>query len=101
MLGETSSYLQERVHAVRGLGLRWISYSVQHPLRACVHTKSLSHFQLVMTPRTVACQAPLSIGFSRQEYWSGLLCPPPGELSDPEIEPESHISCTGRRALYR
>ena len=30
---------------------------------------------------TVACQAPLLVGFSRQEYWSGLLCPPPGDLS--------------------
>ena len=39
------------------------------------------------TPRTVARQAPLSVGFSRQEYWSGLPCPPPGDLSDPGIEP--------------
>ena len=38
---------------------------------------------------TVARQAPLSMGFSRQEYWSGLLCPPPGELRDPGIEPAS------------
>ena len=36
-----------------------------------------------------ACQAPLSVGFSRQEYWSGLPCPPPGDLSNPEIEPRS------------
>ena len=35
----------------------------------------------------VACQAPLSIGFSRQEYWSGLPCPPPGDLPDPGIKP--------------
>ena len=35
----------------------------------------------------VACQAPLSIGFSRQKYWSGLPCPPPGDLPDPGIEP--------------
>ena len=40
-----------------------------------------------MTPWTVACQAPLSMGFSRQEYWSGLPCPPPGDLPDPGIEP--------------
>ena len=38
------------------------------------------------TPWTVACQAPLSMGFSRQESWSGLSCPPPGDLPDPEIE---------------
>jgi len=38
---------------------------------------------------TVACQPPLSMGFSRQEYWNGLLCPPPGDLPDPGIEPAS------------
>ena len=40
-----------------------------------------------MTPWTVAVQAPLSMGFSKQEYWSGLPCPPPGDLPDPGIEP--------------
>ena len=38
---------------------------------------------------TVACQALLSMGFSRQKYWSGLPCSPPGDLPDPEIEPGS------------
>jgi len=38
---------------------------------------------------TVACQAPLSMGFSRYEYWSRLLCPPPGDLPDPGTEPAS------------
>jgi len=38
---------------------------------------------------TVACQAPLSMGFSRQEYWSGLPCPSPGDLPGPGIEPVS------------
>ena len=42
---------------------------------------------------TVAHQAPLSMGFSRQEYWNGLHCPPPGDLSDLGIKPESHVSC--------
>ena len=41
------------------------------------------------TPWTVACQAPLSMGFSRQEYWSGLPFPSPGDLPDPGIEPGS------------
>ena len=41
---------------------------------------------LLVTPQTIACQAPLSMEFSRQEYWSGLLCPPPGNLPDPGIE---------------
>ena len=40
-------------------------------------------------PWTVACQAPLSMGFSRQEYWSGLPFPSPGDLPNPEIEPGS------------
>ena len=39
-----------------------------------------------MTPRTVARQAPLSVGFSRQEDWSGLPFPPPGDLCDPGLE---------------
>ena len=42
-----------------------------------------------VTPWTVAHQAPLSMGFSRQEYWSGLPCPPPGDLPHPRIEPKS------------
>ena len=41
---------------------------------------------------TVACQAPLSMGFSRHAYWSGLPCPPPGDLPDPGIEPMSLTS---------
>ena len=40
----------------------------------------LSHVQLSVTPWTVACSAPLSMGFSRQDYWSGLPFPPPGDL---------------------
>ena len=43
----------------------------------------------LVTPWTVACQAPLSIGFSRQEYWSGLPFPSPGDLPDPGIKPRS------------
>ena len=48
--------------------------------------QSLSHVQLFVTPWTVAHQAPLPMGFSRQEYWSGLPCPPPGDLPNPGIE---------------
>ena len=43
---------------------------------------SLLDAQLFVTPLTVAHQAPLFMGFSRQEHWSGLLCPPPEDLSD-------------------
>ena len=41
---------------------------------------------------TVACQAPLSMGFSRQEYWSRLSCPSPGDLPDPGIKPTTPVS---------
>ena len=51
--------------------------------------KLLSHVRFFVTPWTVAHQAPPSMGFSRQEYWSGLPFPPPGDLSDPGIEPGS------------
>ena len=54
-----------------------------------VKVKSLSHVQLFATPWTVAYQLPLSMGFSRQEYWSGLPFPFPGDLPNPGIEPES------------
>ena len=50
---------------------------------------SLSHVQLFVTPWTVACQAPLPMGSSRQEYWSRLPFPSPGDLPNPEIEPGS------------
>ena len=49
----------------------------------------LSHGQFFGTPCAEACQAPLSVEFSRQEYWSGLPFPPPGVLPDPGIEPAS------------
>ena len=52
----------------------------------------LSRVRLCVTPWTEARQAPLSMGFSRQEYWSGLPIPPPGDLPDPGIEPTSLIS---------
>ena len=60
--------------------------------RLCVCVKLLSHVHLFATPWTVARQAPLSMGFSREEYWSGLPCPPPGDLPDPGIEPKSLMS---------
>ena len=50
---------------------------------------SLSHVWLFVTPCPAARQAPLSIGFSQQEHWSGLPCPPPGDLPDPGIKPTS------------
>ena len=54
-----------------------------------VKVKLLSHVQLFVTPWTVAYQAPQSVEFSRQEYWSGLPLPSPWDLPDPGIEPGS------------
>ena len=54
-----------------------------------VKVKSLSCVRLFVTTWTVPHQAPLSMGFSRQEYWSGLSFPSPGDLPDPGIEPGS------------
>ena len=69
-----------------------------------VHYISLTHFshvQLFVTLWAVACLVFLSVGFSRQDYWSELPCPSPGDLPDPETEPTSHyISCIGRRVFY-
>ena len=58
----------------------------------------LSHVQLFAAPWTTACQVPLSMGFSRQEYGSGLPVPPPGDLPNPGIEhtpPESLALAVG------
>ena len=69
-----------------------------------MHARVLSHFshvRLFVILWTVAFQAPLSMGFSRQVYWSGLLWPPPGDLPNPGIEPGYIMStCIGRQVLY-
>ena len=52
----------------------------------------LNHVLLFETPETVAHQTPLSMGFSRQEYWSGLAFPTPGDLLNPRIKPTSLVS---------
>ena len=51
--------------------------------------RHFSHVRLFATPRTVACQSPMSMGFFRQEYWSGLPFPSPGNLSNPGFKPVS------------
>ena len=54
-----------------------------------LNVESLSRVRFFVTPWTVAYQAPLPMGFSKQEYWSGLPFPSPGDLPDPGIEPGS------------
>ena len=61
----------------------------------CVCAQLLSHVQLFAIPWTVIHQAPLSIEFSRQEYWSGLTVPSPGNLPAPRIEPVSPALAEG------
>ena len=68
-----------------------LSIVTSHLINVCV-LSCFSPVQLCGTLWTVARQVPLSIGFSRQEYWSGLPCPSPGELPDPEMESASLLS---------
>ena len=69
---------------------KWINKNCVY-VCACV-LNHFSHVQFFVTPWTVACQALLSMGFSRQEYWSGLLCPPPEDPPNPGIAPMSLTS---------
>ena len=55
----------------------------------CVRAQSLSHVRFFVTPWTIARQAPLSMEFSRQKYWTGLPFPPLGDLPHPGTEPMS------------
>ena len=78
------------------------SYSQTHRCTCCTQhslqeqhahvLSSFSHSRLFVTLWTIVCQAPLSMGFSRQEYWSGLPFPPPGHLPEPRIEPTPFTS---------
>ena len=73
----------------------FISFQPHAIILCCVYACVLSHFSYVrcfLKLWTLPCQAPLSMGFSRQEYWSGLPCPPPGDLPDPGTEPISLMS---------
>jgi len=72
---------------------RYKAPEVREGMHACV----LNRVQLFATLWTVAHQAPLSVRFSRQEYWSGLPCPPPGDIPDPGIQPTSPTSALSGR----
>ena len=76
-------YLQTLIPDIKQIG---------HILPCAAVLNHFSHVQLFATLWTVVHEAPLSKGFSRQEYWSGLPCPPPGGLPDPEIEPASPVT---------
>jgi len=74
----------------------WFSVWKICPLMLCM-LSCFNHVQLFVSLWTVACQAPVSMGFSRKEYWSWLPCPSPEDLPDPEIKPVSYISCIAGR----
>ena len=70
------------------LKLQYFGHLIWGAMPECV-LRCFSRVRLFVTPWTIVHQDPLSMGFSRQEYWSGLLCPPPGDLPHPGIEPMS------------
>ena len=71
-------------------GIDWCLHFNSHCYR-CMHAQLFSHVPFFVAPWTVACQAHLSMGLSRQEYWSGLQFLPPGNLPDLGIEPTSPV----------
>ena len=64
----------------------WSVVDLQVCINYCAALRCFSHVWLCVTPWTAACQVPLSMGFSRQEYWNGLTYAPSGDLPDPGIE---------------
>ena len=72
--------------------LEWVAISFSNAWKRKVKVKSLSRVRLFATPWTAAHQAPPSLGFSKQEHWSGVSFPPPGGLLDPGIEAMSLAS---------
>ena len=99
--GDTVGILEAPRRDERGGHGRSGALKPAHPtLQWRVRASHLGRVRLFATLWTVACQAPLFMGFSRKEYWSGLPCPPPGDLPNPGIGPGSHVSCIGRRVLY-
>ena len=77
-------YYKSKIHLIH--------QTTEHHSLASMHAQLLSHVWLFVTPQSVAYEAPLSMGFSRQEYWSGLPFPPLQDLPNPGIEPTSPAS---------
>ena len=75
-----------------GRGKERLIFSSPISYEVLVHVKSPQSCLTLRNPMDCSPHAPLFMGFSKQEYWSGLLCPPPGALSDPGMEPESLLS---------
>ena len=94
-LSDTGNTFSKRVSSAL-FGVK--SAPISHPVQTLSSPKGTNacsvaqRVQFFVTPRTAAHQAPLSVEFSRQEYWSGLPCTPPGDLLDPGTEPISPVS---------
>ena len=86
---ENVAMLNGGIHSSSERELHWLSDLLQVTLRSLCVCQSFSHVQLFATPWTVACQAPLSMRFPRQEDQNGLPVPSPGNLPDIRIKPES------------
>ena len=92
------------VSSVKNIYLSLLPIVQLYYLRFFASMCMLSRFSpvwLFVTLWTVVCQASLSMGFSRQEYWSGLPCPAPVDHPDRETEAMSHAACTDRQVLYQ
>ena len=78
------------------------TYEFRHMGKSCMCVLScFSHVRLFVTLWTAACKAPLPMGFSMKEYWSGLPFPSPGDLPNPGIKAISlKFTCLGRQVLY-
>ena len=81
--------------------LKWVAISFSNAGKWKVKVKSLSRVRLLVTPWTAAYQAPPSVGFSRQEYWSGVPVPSSRESFQLRVWTHvSYVSCIGRQVLY-
>ena len=85
MMSEDGEHIKQLSH----LGKLPRTPTSHYEANQLIHAQSLSLIQLFATSWTIGCQAPLSIGFSRQVNWSGLPCPSPGDLPHPGIKPWS------------
>ena len=97
----TKSWVPICQHRLSPLGPLWLTLTYPSGHHCPLLCYLCAHLHLThCDPMTVARQAPPSMGFSRQEYWSGLSCPPPGDLPDPGIEPASPVSPAWQADLY-
>ena len=88
-----SQYWKEKHNFGNKVEFQWTQDNYNLRMWKC---QSLSHVRFFAIPWTVACQPPLFLGFPRQEYWSGKLCPPLGDFPKPRTEPRSPALLSGK-----